>query len=107
MATNFSSFSSIDTPAQLAKKNEEVQSPLGAAMDNMTEVGFQGSMLMVLWLLNNMAEFHQDFAIDKAEGRQAVAAWAFDHGKIEAAMSILRSIDFGQNDEEETEEEAA
>ena len=76
-------------------------------MEAMTEVGFQGSMMMVLWLLNNMGEFHQDFAIDKAEGRQAVAAWAFDHGKIEAAMAILRTIDIGLNQNEEDEEEAA
>ena len=99
-------FDSVQTPADLAKANDEVKSPLGQAMDCMEDVGFQGSMLMVLWLLNNMSEFHQDVAMDKAEGRRMVASWAYDQGKLDSALAILRTIDFGQNsnnDEEETE----
>ena len=108
MTTSFN-FDSIDTPAELAKENDKVQSPLGQAMEAMEEVGFQGSMLMVIWLLNNMSEFHQDVALDKAEGRRMVASWAYDQGKLDSCLAILRTIDFGQNqsdddsDEEETE----
>ena len=108
MTTSFN-FDSIDTPADLAKENDKVQSPLGRAMEAMEEVGFQGSMLMVIWLLNNMSEFHQDVALDKADGRRMACSWAYDQGKLDSALAILRTIDFGQNqsnddsDEEETE----
>ena len=97
-------FDSIDTPADLAAANQEVQTPLARAMEAMEEVGFQGSMIMVFWLLRNMADFHKDFALDKAEGRQQTAAWAFDHGKISAAMDILRTIDIGLDDNTEDEQ---
>ena len=108
MAQSSFDFDSISTPADLAKSNDEVQSPLSQAMDAMGEVGFQGSMLMVCWLLNNMAEFHHDFAVDKAEGRKQVAAWAHDEGKIDAALAILRTIDIGlpRNDDEDKSETA-
>ena len=106
MSNSQMSFSDIQTPADLVKKNEEVNTPLAQAMDAMGEVGFTGSMLMVCWLLNNMADWHQDVALDKAEGRRAVASWAFDHGKIEAALSILRTIDIGLNDDNDDESEA-
>ena len=105
MTTSSFDFDSVQTPADLAKANDEVKSPLGQAMEAMEEVGFQGSMLMVLWLLNNMSEFHQDVALDKAEGRRMVASWAYDQGKIDGAMAILRTIDFGQNQSDDSDEE--
>ena len=104
MTTSNFNLSGIDTPADLKAKNDQVKQPLEVAMEAMGEVGFQGSMLLVLWLLNNMAEWHQDVALDKAEGRKAVAAWAYDHGKVEAAMAVLRTIDIGLNDDEEDED---
>ena len=95
------SFDAIDTPADLVARNEEIQSPLHRAMEAMEEVGVQGSMIMVFWLLRNMSDFHKDYALDKAEGRLTTASWAFDHGKLEAAMDILRTVDVGLNDEDD------
>ena len=100
-----SSFSKIETPADLVAKNEEIKTPIETAMEAMGQVGFKGSMFMVMWLLNNAAEWHHDVAIDKAEGRKMAAAWALDCGKLEAAMAIIRSLDFGDNNNEETQEE--
>ena len=99
-----SSFSQIETPADLVKKNDEVKSPLTVAMEAMGEVGFKGSMAMCLWLMNNAAEWHYDVAIDKADGRKSAVAWAHDEGKIRAAMAILQGLDYGDNEETETEE---
>ena len=105
MTTSFN-FDSVQTPSDLAKANDEVKSPLGQAMEAMEQVGFQGSMLMVIWLLNNMSEFHQDVAMDKAEGRSQVASWAYDQGKLDSCLAILRTIDFGQNQSNDEETEA-
>ena len=105
MSNSQLSFSNIDTPADLVKKNEEVKAPLQVAMEAMGDVGFKGSMAMCLWLLDNAAQWHHDVAIDKAEGRKMAAAWAVDCGKIEAAMAIIRSLDFGDNNNEEAQEE--
>ena len=106
MSTTFN-FDSISTPSELTKANEEVKSPLSQAMEAMGEVGFEGSMLMAMWLVKNAADYHYEIAIDKAEGRKAVAAWANDGGKLEAALAILRSIElpsFNKDEEEEAEE---
>ena len=106
MSTTFN-FDSISTPSELTKANEEVKSPLSQAMEAMGEVGFEGSMLMAMWLIKNAADYHYEIAIDKAEGRKAVAAWANDGGKLEAALTILRSIElpsFNKDEEEEAEE---
>ena len=106
MSNNTSlSFSNIDTPADLVKKNDEVKAPLQVAMEAMGQVGFKGSMAMCLWLLDNAATWHHDIAVDKAEGRKMAAAWAMDCGKLEAAMTIIRSLDFGDNDNSDSEEE--
>ena len=105
MANSQMSFSNIDTPADLVKKNDEVKAPLQVAMEAMGEVGFKGSMMMCLWLLNNAAEWHHDVAIDKADGRKMAAAWARDCGKLDAAMAIIRTLDFGDNDNSDSEEE--
>ncbi len=75
-------------------------------MEAMSEVGFEGSMLMALWLLNNASEWHEDVALDKVEGRKAVHAWALDQGKIEGALAILRTINlpsFDKSEEESTD----
>ena len=107
MSNSQMSFSDIQTPADLVKKNEEVKAPLQVAMEAMGSVGFKGSMAMCLWLLDNAASWHHDIAVDKAEGRKMAAAWALDCGKLEAAMAIIRSLDFGDdnNSDENTEEE--
>ena len=55
--------------------------------------------------LMSLSEFHQDVAMDKAEGRRMVASWAYDQGKIDGAMAILRTIDFGQNQSNDSDEE--
>ena len=105
MANSQMSFSDIKTPADLVAKNEEVKTPIQVAMEAMGEVGFKGSMFMCLWLLDNAASWHHDIAVDKAEGRKMAAAWALDCGKLEAAMAIIRSLDFGDNNSDENSEE--
>ena len=105
MANSQMSFSDVQTPADLVAKNEEVKAPIQVAMEAMGEVGFKGSMAMCLWLLDNAAQWHHDIAVDKADGRKMAAAWAMDCGKLEAAMTIIRSLDFGDDDNDETTEE--
>ncbi len=105
MTTSFD-FDSIQSPSDLAQANEEVKSPLGVAMEAMGEVGFKGSMAMAIWLMDNAATWHEDVAIDKAEGRKSVAAWAADGGKLRAAIAILTSLDYGDPEPEaEAQEE--
>ncbi len=106
--TSSVNFDSISTPADLTKANEEVKSPLSQAIEAMGDVGFEGSMLMAMWLLNNAAEWHHEFAIDKAEGRKSVAAWAADGGKLDAALAILRTVELpGVSNNEESDNASA
>ena len=104
MTTSSFDFDSITSPSDLAQANDEVKSPLSIAMEAMGDVGFKGSMAMAIWLMANAADWHSDMAIDKAEGRKAVSAWAFDEGKLRAAMAILQSLDYGDPTPEADEE---
>ena len=105
MTTSFD-FDSIQSPSDLAQANDEVKSPLGVAMEAMGDVGFKGSMAMAIWLMDNAANWHEDMAIDKADGRKAATAWAIDAGKLRAAISILTSLDYGDPEPEaEAQEE--
>ena len=104
MTTSFN-FDSITSPAELAKANDEVKSPLTVAMEAMGEVGFKGSMAMACWLMANAAEWHEDVAIDKAGGRKEAAAWALDGGKLRAAIAILQSLDYGDTAPAEQEDD--
>ena len=108
MTTSFD-FDSIQSPADLAQANDEVKSPLTVAMEAMGEVGFKGSMAMAIWLMANAADWHEDGAVDKAEGRKSAAAWAIDSGKLRAAIAILQSLDYGdpEPEAEAKEEEKA
>ncbi len=103
MSNSQISFSNIETPSDLVKENETVKAPIEVAMEAMSEVGFKGSMAMCIWLLDNAAQWHHDIAIDKADGRKMTAAWAHDGGKLDAAIAILRSLDFGDSNNENTE----
>ena len=95
MTTSSFDFDSITSPADLAQANEEGKTPLATAMEAMSEVGFKGSMAMAIWLMANAADWHEDVAVDKAEGRKEAAAWAMDSGKLRAAIAILQSLDYG------------
>ena len=105
MTTSSFDFDSITSPAELAQANEEVKTPLTVAMEAMGAVGFKGSMAMAIWLMVNAAEWHEDMAVDKADGRKEAAAWAADGGKLRAAIAILRSLDYGDSAPEADEED--
>lgn len=93
-------FEAIQSPADLEKANQDVApNHLAAACEHMEQVGFQGSMVMTLWLLKNMRDWHHDFVVDKAEGRRQISAWVYDEATIAAAMTLLRKIDIGLNDD--------
>ena len=78
----------ITTPADLAKANEEKTS-LQKAMEALTECGYDDTKVVILWLVNNMADFHKERATDSE--CETPLSWAKDYGQLVVALEALKN----------------
>ena len=85
---------SITTVSDLIAKNEEL-TPLQKAIEALSEVNYEDTRLVVLWLVKNMLDFHQERAAESMspDVDSNPLAWAHDAGKLEVVLETLKSIE--------------
>ena len=85
---------SINTVADLIAENEEL-TPFQKALEALTEVNYEDTRLVVLWLVKNMLDFHQERAAVamNPEVDSNPLSWAHDAGKLEVILETLKSIE--------------
>ena len=79
----------ITTPADLAKANEEEKSPLQKATEALSECGYDDTKVVILWLVNNIADFHKERAMDSE--CDAPLTWAKEYGQLVVALEALKN----------------
>jgi len=85
---------SINTVADLVAKNEEL-TPLQQALKALTEVDYEDTRLVTLWLISNMLDFHKERAAASMSPDVDAnpLSWAHDAGKLEVILETLKGIE--------------
>jgi len=83
----------ITTVSDLIKENETLSS-YEQAVNALTDCDYEESRKIVLWLLNNMLDFHKQQAVDQLTGDDPANSvlWAHDAGKLEVMLETLKGI---------------
>ena len=82
-------FSSVETVADLVAQNEETKTPLMRAVEAMGDCGYDDTKTVILWLVNNMCDFHKERAMD--EENDSPLTWAKDYGQLVVALEALKN----------------
>ena len=85
----------INTVSDLLTQNEEMKTPFETAVDALCECNYTDSRKVVLWLLTNMFNFHQERAVEcfKNDEEGNPLLWASDAGKLEVIIETLKGIE--------------
>ena len=83
-------FTSVSTPADLVAMNTKNKSPLEVAQEALTKCDYEDTKTIILWLVSNMADYHNFMATEKTEG-EASLMWAKDLGQLVVALEALKN----------------
>ena len=89
MSSTFN-FDDIKTVSDLKEQNDDIDAPLKRVLNDLNECNYTESLFTVVYLLNNMSDFHHEQVAENEDGKNRTAYHAFNEGKVEAALSILR-----------------
>ena len=78
----------ITNVSDLLAANEEKTS-LQKAVEALTECGYDDTKTVILWLVNNVAEFHKERSQDTE--CESPLAWARDYGQLVVALEALKN----------------
>ena len=93
-------FDKVNTVKDLCDMNNKTKTPLENAVDALAECGAVDSKLICCYLIKNMMDWHHTVA-DGLEDNEQANAWAFDEGKLWSALQLMKSINVGDNNNEE------
>lgn len=87
--------SDINSPSDLLKANEETKSPMELAIEALTEVNYEDTKKVVMWLVSNMKDFHHDTVAKLQEDGEYEQAngWVWDESKLAQALQLIDSVD--------------
>ena len=79
----------ITNVSDLLAANEEEKTSLQKAAEALAECGYDDTKTVILWLVNNMADFHKERAMDSE--CDAPLTWAKDYGQLVVALEALKN----------------
>ena len=71
------------------------ESSTSKRVEALTEVNYEDTRKVVLWLVTNMLDFHKESALKVMNGEQEgnLPAWVRDATWLETALELLQKVD--------------
>ena len=88
-------FDNITTVSDLVEENTKESTPLEVTMKSCCHLGYDDTLTVVRWLVNNMRDYHFEMigkVMDKGDC-DSLPNWVIDGTRLEECLNLLKKID--------------